>query len=119
MLTNFTSLKFVLVVLIISISVPGHNIAQEHFHYMPSKIGRHEAVYDGNEKDPKLVLWTTWDDALEREMKWYLNAPINKHGYPAFVHITFMDELYQSYRDDSIPATQNLMGINFLVFFMV
>jgi len=30
MLTNFTSLKFVLVVLIISISVPGHNIAQEH-----------------------------------------------------------------------------------------
>ena len=39
MLTNFTSLKFVLVVLIISISVPGHNIAQEHFHYMPSKIG--------------------------------------------------------------------------------
>jgi glycerophosphoryl diester phosphodiesterase len=68
-------------------------------------------MYDENEKEPKLVPWTTWEDALDREMEWYLNAPVNEHGYPAFVHISFMDEKYQCYRDDFIPATQNGMGI--------
>ena len=40
-----------------------------------------------------------------------LNAPVNDHGYPSYVYITFMDENYQSYRNDFIPATQNGMGI--------
>jgi hypothetical protein len=85
--------------------------AQPEYHYMPAKIGWHNAVYDDNKKDPKLVPWTTWDNALEREMNWYLNAPVNDHGYPSYVHITFMDENYQAYRNDFIPATQNGMGI--------
>jgi len=85
--------------------------AQTSHNYMPTKIGWHEAVYDDNKKEPKLVPWTTWDNALEREMNWYLNAPVNEHGYPSYVYITFMDENYQSYRNDFIPATQNGMGI--------
>ena len=86
-------------------------LAQPNFNYMPAKIGWHEAVYSNDTKSPKLEPWTTWDNALEREMKWYLNAPVNEQGYPSFVHITFMDEKYQNYRDDFIPATQNGMGI--------
>ncbi|MDP2336995.1 MAG: glycerophosphodiester phosphodiesterase family protein [Bacteroidota bacterium] len=86
-------------------------IAQPDYHYMPAKIGWHDAVYDDNRKDPKLVPWTTWNNALEREMNWYLRAPVNEHGYPSYVYITFMDEKYQAYRNDFIPATQNGMGI--------
>lgn len=85
--------------------------AQTSHNYMPTKIGWHEAVYDDNKKEPKLVPWTTWDNALEREMNWYLNAPLNEHGYPSYVYITFMDENYKPYRNDFIPATQNGMGI--------
>lgn len=85
--------------------------AQPEFHYMPAQIGWHKAVYDYNTKEPGLVPWTTWDNALEREMNWYLNAPADEHGYPSFAHITFMDENYQAYRKDFIPATQNGMGI--------
>ena len=86
-------------------------IAQPEFHYLPEKIGWHEAVYDFSAKEAGLVPWTTWDDALEREMQWYLNAPVNDKGYPSYVHITFMNEKYEAYRNDFIPATQNGMGI--------
>jgi hypothetical protein len=86
-------------------------VAQASHHYMPTKIGWHEAVYDDNKKEPKLAPWTTWNDALEREMNWYLKAPVNEHGYPSYVYITFMDGNYRSYRNDFIPATQNGMGI--------
>ena len=112
MIRLVNTLKISLLLLLI-VAIAPHNalIAQETFNYMPEKIGWHEAKYNDNEKEPKIVPWTTWDDALEREMKWYLNAPINEHGYPSFVHITFMDEKYQCYRDDFIPATQNGMGI--------
>ncbi|NOX64859.1 MAG: hypothetical protein GXO85_03445 [Chlorobi bacterium] len=103
-------LGFFVVIMIIISTQQNVIYAQESFNYMPSKIGWHNAQYD-DQKPPHLVPWTTWDDALEREMDWYLNAPINEHGYPAFVHITFMDENYQSYRPDFIPATQNGMGI--------
>ncbi len=88
-----------------------NSIAQENFNYMPSKIGWHEAVYDGNPKDPRLQPWTTWNDALEREMKWYLNAPLNENGFLSYIWMTFMDEDYKPYRNDFIPATQNGMGI--------
>jgi hypothetical protein len=30
-----------------------------------------------------LLPWTSWEDALDREMKWYLKCPI-EHGYPRF-----------------------------------
>ncbi len=93
------------------VAMQNQSAAQPDYNYMPAKIGWHNAVYDDNKKDPKLTPWTTWDNALEREMNWYLNAPVNDHGYPSYVHITFMDENYQSYRNDFIPATQNGMGI--------
>ena len=44
-------------------------------------------------------------------MNWYLKAPVNEHGYPSYVCFTFMDEHYQAYRNDFIPAMQNGMGI--------
>jgi glycerophosphoryl diester phosphodiesterase len=104
---NFILFTFVALIFIQSKEI----IAQPDYHYMPAKIGWHNAVYDDNKKDPKLVPWTTWDNALEREMNWYLNAPLNERGYPSYVYITFMDENYQSYRNDFIPATQDGMGI--------
>ena len=85
--------------------------AQQSFHYLPDQIGWHQAVYHYEGKEPRLAPWTTWDDALEREMNWYLNAPVNEHGYPSFVYMTFMDELYQPYKNEIIPATQDGMGI--------
>ena len=85
--------------------------AQNTFNYLPSKIGWHDAIYDENKKEPKLTPWTTWDNALEREMNWFLKAPINDHGYPSWVCFTFMNEQYKPYRNDFIPATQDGMVI--------
>jgi len=85
--------------------------AQDSFNYLPSKIGWHDAIYDENKKEPKLTPWTTWDNALEREMNWFLKAPLNDHGYPSWVCFTFMNEQYKPYRNDFIPATQDGMGI--------
>ena len=56
--------------------------------------------------------WTSWRDALDREVNWYLKCPWT-NGYPRFVVMTFMDGNYNPRRDrpDSIPAMQNGMGI--------
>ena len=72
-------------------------------------IGNHEAVYDSR---GTLLPWTPWSDAIEREMKWYLNCPL-ENGYPRLVVMTFMDGDYNPIvkRDDFIPAMQNGMGI--------
>ena len=75
---------------------------------LPAKIGFHKAIYDEN---GKLLPWTPWSHALLREMNWYLNCPIGKHGYPIFIYTTFMDENYKPYRADIIPCTQLGMGI--------
>jgi hypothetical protein len=45
-------------------------------------IGKHKSVYDAR---GTLLPWTSWQDALDREMKWYLNCPV-EHGYPRFVY---------------------------------
>jgi ketosteroid isomerase-like protein len=74
----------------------------------PAKIGFHRAVYDA---DGKLLPWTSWDDALRREVNWYLKCPMDSHGYPVFAFTTFMDGQYKTSRLDSIPCTQNGMGI--------
>ena len=73
------------------------------------QIGNHKAVYDPN---GILLPWTSWKDALDREMSWYLKCPI-EHGYPRFVYMTFMDGDYNLIvkRPSFIPATQNGMGI--------
>jgi hypothetical protein len=72
-------------------------------------IGNHPAHYDNN---GMLLPWIPWQDAIAREMQWYLNCPVT-HGYPNFVWMTFMDGNYQPdpRRSDFIPATQNGMGI--------
>ncbi len=72
-------------------------------------IGNHRAVYD----DQGLFRpWTSWSDALNREMNWYLACPI-ENGYPRFVYTTFMDGDYEpiARRMDFIPSMQDGMGI--------
>lgn len=73
------------------------------------KIGNHQPVYDSH---GTLLPWTSWGDAIDREMNWYLKCPI-EHGYPKFVYITFMDGSYNAIarRQDTIPSMQNGMGI--------
>ena len=73
------------------------------------RICFHEARFGA---DGTLAPWTSWEDALEREMKWYLACPMEK-GYPKFVCMTFMDGDYGLYRGRKtfIPAMQNGMGI--------
>lgn len=72
-------------------------------------IGNHPAIYDAN---GMLRPWTTWRDALDREMKWYARCPIEK-GYPRFVVLTFMNGDYtpNAKRPDMIPAMQQATGI--------
>src|SRR5215831_19310010 len=73
------------------------------------EIGNHRAVYDSN---GILRPWTSWRDALAREMKYYAACPI-ENGYPRFVTLTFMDSNYapSAKRQDMIPAMQHGMGI--------
>lgn len=75
----------------------------------PPKLGPHRAIYAG---DGSLLPWTGWEDALDREMNWYLQCPI-EHRYPRFVWMTFMNGNYQPIEGhkDTIPAMQNGMGI--------
>jgi hypothetical protein len=56
--------------------------------------------------------WTSWNDALDREMNFYQQCPAER-GYPRFVLATFLDGdwIPTSNRTDTIPATQNGMGI--------
>ena len=73
------------------------------------KIGNHYAVYDSKDI---LQPWTSWTDALRREVNWYLKCPV-ENDYPRFVYMTFMDGNYQPIdkRPSFIPATQDGMGI--------
>src|ERR1051326_8811164 len=68
------------------------------------RIGNHPARYD---EHGVLLPWTSWSDAIEREMKWYSRCPM-EHGYPRFVFTTFMDGDYNPNpkRPDNIPAMQ-------------
>jgi hypothetical protein len=72
-------------------------------------IGNHKARYDSH---GVLLPWTSWGDAIDREMQWYLKCPM-EHGYPRFVSMTFMDGNFQPIqrRKDFIPSMQNGMGI--------
>ena len=72
-------------------------------------IGNHRAIYDPR---GMLLPWTSWSDAIDREMNWYLKCPI-ENGYPRFVVMTFMDGNYQpvASRPDFIPSMQNGLGI--------
>ena len=72
-------------------------------------IGNQRAAYDSK---GMLLPWTSWRDALAREMNWYLQCPAES-GYPRFVDLTFMQGDYQpvASRSDNIPSMQNGMGI--------
>lgn len=72
-------------------------------------IGNHRAVFDSH---GTLKPWTSWKDAIAREMSWYARCP-EENGYPRFVVVTFMDGDYNGMkkRPDTIPAMQNGMGI--------
>ena len=72
-------------------------------------IGNHRAVYNAQ---GIMQPWTSWSNALAREVKWYLECPV-ENGYPRFVCMTFMDGNYKPIEDQPsfIPAMQNGMGI--------
>jgi hypothetical protein len=72
-------------------------------------IGNHKPRYDAH---GVLLPWTSWGDAIDREMQWYLKCP-REHGYPRFVSVTFMDGNFQPIekRKDFIPSMQDGMGI--------
>jgi hypothetical protein len=72
-------------------------------------ISQHAAVYDAN---GALRAWSGWNDILDREMNYYLAAPLD-HGYPIFATLTFMQGDYtpRENRLDFIPAMQNGMGV--------
>ncbi len=73
------------------------------------KIGAHPAKFDSH---GHLLPWTSWRDALTRELLFYRQSP-GDNGYPRFVAETFLqgDWTPDPHRDDTIPATQNGMGI--------
>ncbi|MEA3150772.1 MAG: hypothetical protein QOD56_1711, partial [Gammaproteobacteria bacterium] len=75
----------------------------------PLTIAGHAALFDSS---GRLMPWTSWRVALEREMQFYQRCP-KDHGYPRFVYATFLDGDWNLslQRTDSIPATQNGMGI--------
>jgi len=72
-------------------------------------IAGHAAQFDAA---GKLLPWIEWPTALERELSFYREAP-QDHGYPRFVSETFLegDWTPDPARHDTIPATQNGMGI--------
>jgi hypothetical protein len=71
-------------------------------------IAGHEARFDAR---GRLLAWAPWEAAIAKEMKFYEGAPL-EHGYPVFVTTTFLDgEWKPTERGDTIPATQDGMGI--------
>jgi hypothetical protein len=75
----------------------------------PVTIAGHVASFDAS---GNLLPWTSWSAALDREMNFYQQCPLD-HGYPRFACETFLDAAWtpSTERSDIIPATQNGMGI--------
>jgi hypothetical protein len=75
----------------------------------PDVIAGHIAKRDAH---GHLLPWISWRTAIDREMRFYESAPAD-HGYPIFVTTTFVDGDWKPMpeRSDTIPATQNAMGI--------
>ena len=85
-----------------------HCVSDNQTH-QPVVIAGHTASFDAQ---GRLQPWTTWDQALDREMNFYQKCPADQ-GYPRFVLATFLDGDWTPIPDrmDTIPATQNGMGI--------
>ena len=75
----------------------------------PGSLAGHRLVFDAA---GRLRPWTSWNTALDLEMSFYRQCPAD-HGYPRFVQATFLDcdWVPMPDRTDTIPATQNGMGI--------
>ena len=75
----------------------------------PGSLAGHRPVFDAA---GRLKAWTSWNAALDLEMSFYRQCPAD-HGYPRFVQATFLDGDWvpTPERTDTIPATQNGMGI--------
>lgn len=86
----------------------GIGCVSEH-QQQPLIIAGHTASFDAH---GRLRPWTSWNDALDLEMNFYRECPAD-HGYPRFVVATFLDGdwIPMPDRTDTIPATQNGMGI--------
>ena len=76
---------------------------------MPASIAGHDLRFDAQ---GELLPWTSWLRALDLEMDFYRGCPADR-GYPRFVHVTMLDDEWHAEpgRTDTIPATQNGMGI--------
>jgi hypothetical protein len=84
--------------------------------HQPVIIAGHTARFDAS---GQLRPWAPWNDVLGREMNFYQQCPAER-GYPRFVLATFLGGDWTPIPDrtDSIPATQNGMGIlSYLKFF--
>ena len=81
----------------------------EHRTNHPLTIAGHTPSFDAL---AQLKPWTSWTAALDLEMNFYRQCPL-EHGYPRFVCTTFLDDAWTPNADrwDTIPSTQNGMGI--------
>ncbi|MGP0054525.1 MAG: hypothetical protein ACLPQI_03130 [Steroidobacteraceae bacterium] len=75
----------------------------------PNSLAGHPLVFDSS---GRLRPWISWNAALDLEMDFYRQCPWD-NGYPRFVQATFLDGNWVPMPDrtDTIPATQNGMGI--------
>ncbi len=75
----------------------------------PAEIAGHAIRLDAA---GRLLPWTAWTTALDRELKFYAECPLD-HGFPLFVTETFLDGDWtpDPARRDTLPSTQNGMGI--------
>jgi hypothetical protein len=98
------------VVIMIPLLILSRMLKHRHVHIEKpiGKIGFHEARSDQN---GLLLPWTSWEDALKREMNWYYKAPIGKLGFPVYFYSTFIGDDYKPYKNEIIPCTQLGMGI--------
>jgi hypothetical protein len=82
----------------------------------PDSLAGHKLTFDAR---GRLESWGSWRDILALEMNFYQECPMER-GYPRFIYTTFLDAQWNPLidRTDSIPATQNGMGIiSYLKFF--
>src|SRR5258708_3938916 len=75
----------------------------------PMMLAGHSVEFDSA---GRMMPWASWNTALDLEMNFYQLCPLD-HGYPRFAFTTFMDGGWEPFPDrtDTIPATQNGVGI--------
>lgn len=76
--------------------------------YVLDRIGFHKANYDRN---GKLRPWTSWGQAIQKEMEWYLKCPVGQNEYPVYFYAAFMNGNYKPFRAEGVPCRQLGMGI--------